>query len=388
VARPLLSLVSIVKNEAGNFQKTLESVKPYIDWWTVVDTGSTDGTPDLVREVMHDVPGHLEEAPFIDFATTRNEALRLDADVHSCDGERPVFTLMLSGDETLVGGDKLRAFLEENREADVGAYCVMMQSGSRQWPYARVLRTDGGWRYKRPIQELPIGPNGERNAALIPDVRIIHNVEGEDSERKKRRILEFDLPTLTKLVNDESKPLVDRTGDIFYLAETHANIAAWWPKPDDKRGEPGDGWLSHVLQAAALYWRHAELIESTDSEATARSLVLHYRMMGNAGVYTDAELAQRLFAVVQAAPNMPEARLLLAMHTSRVDAKQGALFAAEAVRVAREQPNAMHRDCEWQALRIAAGCAMVLGRKEQARKLADEAIAAGAKPEVMEEIFQ
>src|SRR5262249_29371761 len=152
------------------------------------------------------------------------------ADAHRCDGERPVFTLMLSGDEVLVGGAELRAFLEESRESDVGAYNVTVQSGSRQWPYPRVLRTDAGWRYKRPIHELPVGPNGERSQVLIPGVRVIHEPGAEDQVRKCKRILKFDLPTLTKLVNDESKSLIDRTGDIFYLAETHANIAAWWPK--------------------------------------------------------------------------------------------------------------------------------------------------------------
>ena len=41
---PLLGLVMIIKNENATIETTLESVKHDIDYWTIVDTGSTDGT--------------------------------------------------------------------------------------------------------------------------------------------------------------------------------------------------------------------------------------------------------------------------------------------------------------------------------------------------------
>jgi glycosyltransferase involved in cell wall biosynthesis len=50
--RQLLSIVAIVKNEVSNFGKTLASVLPVIDRWTVLDTGSTDGTQSLVMGTL------------------------------------------------------------------------------------------------------------------------------------------------------------------------------------------------------------------------------------------------------------------------------------------------------------------------------------------------
>ena len=44
----------IVKNEAHVIKRCLGSVKPWIDHWTIVDTGSNDGTQSLVREVLCD----------------------------------------------------------------------------------------------------------------------------------------------------------------------------------------------------------------------------------------------------------------------------------------------------------------------------------------------
>jgi glycosyltransferase involved in cell wall biosynthesis len=66
----------IVKNETAVIKRCLESVKPLIDYWVIVDTGSTDGTQDMIREFMNDIPGQLYERPWINFGHNRNEALR------------------------------------------------------------------------------------------------------------------------------------------------------------------------------------------------------------------------------------------------------------------------------------------------------------------------
>lgn len=75
--KPLLGLVMIVKNENATIATTLDSVKHDIDYWTIVDTGSTDGTQDTVEATMGGIPGQLLSEPFLDFSTTRNFALRV-----------------------------------------------------------------------------------------------------------------------------------------------------------------------------------------------------------------------------------------------------------------------------------------------------------------------
>ena len=72
-----ISLIMICKDEAHCISRALESVKPLITHWTVCDTGSTDGTPDLVRRCMGDVPGELFERPWRGFSGSRNEAIEL-----------------------------------------------------------------------------------------------------------------------------------------------------------------------------------------------------------------------------------------------------------------------------------------------------------------------
>ena len=76
-ARQSLCLNMIVKNEAAVIRRCLDSVLPIIDHWVIVDTGSTDGTQDIIRAHLKDLPGELHERPWRDFAYNRSEALEL-----------------------------------------------------------------------------------------------------------------------------------------------------------------------------------------------------------------------------------------------------------------------------------------------------------------------
>lgn len=159
----------IVRDEAASIVKVLESVKPDIDHWTILDTGSTDGTQDLVRGVLGNVPGSLHEEPFVDFATTRNRALELA-------GQRCTFALMMSGDEVLVGGVALRTFLYDKAADPAGAYQVELALGQLRFNQSRVTRTDGGWRYVFPVHELLVPPTGEWAAPrdVVPGCHVLH----------------------------------------------------------------------------------------------------------------------------------------------------------------------------------------------------------------------
>src|SRR5579883_281073 len=72
-----ICLNMIVKDEAHVIRRCLASVKPLIDTWIIVDTGSKDGTQEIIREFMKDIPGELFERPWVDFGHNRNEALAL-----------------------------------------------------------------------------------------------------------------------------------------------------------------------------------------------------------------------------------------------------------------------------------------------------------------------
>lgn len=76
-AEQTLCLNMIVKNEAHIICRCLDSVKEIIDYWVIVDTGSTDDTQDIIRRHLKDIPGELHSREWKNWGATRSEAFDL-----------------------------------------------------------------------------------------------------------------------------------------------------------------------------------------------------------------------------------------------------------------------------------------------------------------------
>jgi glycosyltransferase involved in cell wall biosynthesis len=72
-------LTMIVRNEAHVIERCLRSHKDVIDYWVIVDTGSTDGTQQIIQQTMDDIgiKGELHERKWVDFGTNKTEMLKL-----------------------------------------------------------------------------------------------------------------------------------------------------------------------------------------------------------------------------------------------------------------------------------------------------------------------
>ena len=94
----------IVKNAGDKFEEVLTRNLPIIDRWTILDTGSTDNTIDIIKKVLvGKKKGELFQEPFVDFGTSRNRCLKLA-------GSSCKYKLML--DDTYMIEGELREFLE------------------------------------------------------------------------------------------------------------------------------------------------------------------------------------------------------------------------------------------------------------------------------------
>lgn len=241
----LLGLVMIVRNEAHGIRATLESFIPFVDRWTVLDTGSTDGTQDIVRQYSG-VPGELHEEPFVDFATSRNRALELH-------GTSTAYTIMPDSDDRLVNGSALRAFLDSR--ASIPAYMVNLRRGDLSYFLPLVLRAASGWRYHGAVHEY-IGPvAGEGFASTrIPDVQVVQDRVAQSAEASSKR-WHRDLELL--LASDAANPNDPRT--LFYLAQTQECLS----RPEtalatyELRIKVG-GWPEETFEA---YLRRAKILQ-------------------------------------------------------------------------------------------------------------------------------
>lgn len=241
----LLTLSMIVKDEARTLERTLASIKPHIDRWVILDTGSTDGTQDVIREAMAGVPGELHEEPFVDFATTRNRALDLA-------GNETEFVMWLDADDEVVGGQALRQFLERERgkgDRDREAYFVRVEMGIR-FDSPRVARTRAGWRFRGVVHEILMHDDRPPPTHRVPDVTVHHHPAPDAIERSRRR-WERDVGLLSAAVARDAKD----TRSAFYLANTYL-------------------WLQRYEEAEAAFLRrialggwHEEIFESRQALA-------------------------------------------------------------------------------------------------------------------------
>jgi glycosyltransferase involved in cell wall biosynthesis/SAM-dependent methyltransferase len=153
--KPLISLCMIVKDEADNLPRCLESVKGIVDEIIVVDTGSTDETPQIAERYGAKVI-HFEWTG--SFSDARNESLR------HAKGE---WILWLDADEALAEGkERLRALLEEN-------------DGIRPSSHAPRPAYDG---FVLPMVSF-VGVRSHREGHVHPAFRLFRNLPGISFER-------------------------------------------------------------------------------------------------------------------------------------------------------------------------------------------------------------
>ena len=67
---PSIALCMIVKDEVEVLSSCFASCRELIDHWVICDTGSTDGTQELIRRELAGIPGELHERPWSTSATT------------------------------------------------------------------------------------------------------------------------------------------------------------------------------------------------------------------------------------------------------------------------------------------------------------------------------
>ena len=226
-----IGLCMIVKNEAPVIRRCLDSVRPLIDYVLIEDTGSTDGTQDIIRAWLAEasVPGEVVEEPWRDFAHNRSLALARLREHPDID-----YALIIDADDTL-------QVPRDFRKPDLDADCYVIEIEDRGVRYQRtqIVRNDQPWRYRGVLHEFL--ECGETHTTGHLPVVMRRNYDGarrRDSEtyRKDAAILERALQTETDAF------LVARY--TFYLAQSYRDS-----------GEREKAIETYLFRATLGYWQ-------------------------------------------------------------------------------------------------------------------------------------
>jgi glycosyltransferase involved in cell wall biosynthesis len=275
---PKVCLNMIVKNETPVIRRCLESVKPLIDYWVIVDTGSTDGTQEMIQEYMRDIPGELHERPWVNFEENRNEALDLAYG-------KSEYLLFIDADDILQFSADYRL-----PPLDKECYYIKIDYGWTTYSRIQLIRNSLKWRWVGVVHEALVGPAS--NDAHLEGI-IMKIIGGGDRSHDPKKYLR-DAALLEKAL--ESNP--NDTRNTFYLAQSYkdAGMNEMAMKVYQRRAEQG-GWDEEVfwsLYQIALIQESLEMPEEMVTHGYQRAydyrpiraeplyhLSNYYRLRGN-----------------------------------------------------------------------------------------------------------
>ncbi len=233
--RVILSM--IVLNEAVVIERCLNSLGTFIDGAGICDTGSTDGTQDIIKKWFSDreLPLTLLEEPWEDYSTNRNQALKAARDM--C--EREDYLVVMDADDVFAGNptDGFKHMM------NAAGYLCEFRMHNLAWTRPWLIQAGQPWKYYFKVHEL-LMRNEHGDQMDIPTLSGCHidcNVggayQGVEHFLKHAEIL-------------ETEPDVPRS--VFYLAQSYhcAGVIDKAVHAYAKRATMG-GWAEEVLVIVA-----------------------------------------------------------------------------------------------------------------------------------------
>lgn len=207
-----LCLVMIVKDEEDTMERCLKAVSPYIKYWVIVDTGSTDNTKEVINKTMEElgIPGELHERPWVNFEVNRTESLELAKG--KCD-----YRWIIDADDTFYPENpSINPFAGLNKDAD--CYQILYKLNALQYHRAQIVRSDQNWVYKGVLHEyLHLEDKEITNQAVVPNSYVIADI----SPLKRASSLEEKYANDAKILEEALLKEPTNTRYQFYLAQSY-----------------------------------------------------------------------------------------------------------------------------------------------------------------------
>ena len=166
-----LALNFICKDESPVIEKMLESAKGIVDLIVVNDTGSTDGTQQIIKNFgeKYGIPTYVFERPFDDFENSRNHAMQKLRDVVKELGWNPeqVHGFWFDCDETLVIDPK---FGKSQFTKDL--YMINTYIGNMKYTRNTFFKVSKAFRWYGPVHEFIVCDDQNITSGLAENIHV------------------------------------------------------------------------------------------------------------------------------------------------------------------------------------------------------------------------
>jgi glycosyltransferase involved in cell wall biosynthesis len=243
-AKQKICLNMIVKNESQVIRRCLDSVMPLIDYWVIIDTGSQDGTQEIIKKHLKAIPGELYERPWRNFGENRSEAFELAKG-------KGDYILFMDADDTLEFEGKIR-FPRLTHDL------YHMWRGVKGFTYLKpqLARADLPWKWVGVTHEY-LHCEQSYTSDVLSKVKYVSG-DGGASSYDPHKFLKN-----VKLLTEGLKEEPNNSRYVFYLAESYrdagdkAKALEWFQKRVDMGGWPEEVFWSklqigHMLRGLGL----------------------------------------------------------------------------------------------------------------------------------------
>lgn len=191
----------IVKNESAIIRRCLSSVKPLIDHWLIIDTGSTDNTKQLIEKELAGIPGQLVDRPWVNFGYNRSELTALAKG-------RADYLLLVDADNIV------RTSSDFKKSLDADAYFIR-SVGDVQYDRYLLVRGSLDWQYIGATHEY-IYCAERRTDEHLESLWVEHLADGGTRPEKYQRDL--------RILSDSLEQDPGNRRTVFYLAQTYRDM--------------------------------------------------------------------------------------------------------------------------------------------------------------------
>lgn len=247
--RPKICLNMIVKNEEPVIERCLASVKPYIDYWVIVDTGSTDSTMEKIKNFMKDIPGQLHQCPWQNFEYNRNQALELAK-------SKGDYIMFIDADEQLI----FDTGFNFPQELIKDGYLMTVKDHDIEFLRMLLISTKKNWLWKGVMHETILCTEPHE----VDILKHMHNLATPDGARSRDpKKYEKDAQALEKaLVFDPNNSRY-----MFYLGQSYLNCGQYENalKAYQRRATMG-GWDQEVYWSLYCIGRIQEILKVSEDQ--------------------------------------------------------------------------------------------------------------------------
>ena len=215
--RKTIGLCMIVKNEAPVILRCLNSVRPLLDYVLIEDTGSTDGTQDIIRAWLTETgtPGEVFDQPWRDFAHNRSVALARLRENSAID-----YALVMDADDVMeyepdFDPTRFKGALSADH------YHVAIRLGGTKYGRTQICSNRKAYYYRGVLHEFLEGPDPKPTSDTAHGLLIVAGVEGSRSHDPGK--YQRDAATLERALETETDEFM-RSRYTFYLAQSYRDF--------------------------------------------------------------------------------------------------------------------------------------------------------------------